>query len=58
MSPKGMSKPKVDIVLAIHHVKKDLPNVQAYRHVYTHHYTRKAKAPVETKPKRIILTID
>ena len=35
-SPKGMGIPEADILLAIHHVKKDLPNVKEYRHRYTH----------------------
>ena len=50
-SPKGISKPDADIILAIHHLKKDLPNVKECKHVYVHKDTRNVKKPTEAKQK-------
>ena len=47
-----MGKPKADIILAIHQLKKDLPNVNGCKHIYAHQDTRKAKTPAEAKPTR------
>ena len=35
-SPKGIGKPEADIILAIHRLKKELPNAKDYKHVYAH----------------------
>ena len=51
-SPKDMGKPEADILLAIHHLKKDLPNVKECRHVYAHQDTRNAKKQTEAKQEK------
>ena len=51
-SPKGMDKPEADIILAIHPLKKDLPNVKECKHVYVHQGTRNTKKPTDAKQKR------
>ena len=46
-----MDKPEADIILAIHWLKKDLPNVKECKHVYAHQDTKKAKKPMDAKQK-------
>ena len=53
-----MGKPEAGIILAIHHLKKDLPTVKECKHVYAHQDTRNAKKLTETKYKRKGMTID
>ena len=43
LNPKCMGKPEADIILAIHHLKRDLPNVKECKHLYAHQDTRNAK---------------
>jgi hypothetical protein len=59
-SSKGMGKPKADTILAIHHLKKDLPNVKDCRHVYADQDTRTVtvKKPADAKQKKKGMTID
>ena len=44
-----MGKPEADIILAIHWLKKDLPNVKECKHVYAHLNTTKAKKMTDAK---------
>ena len=48
-SPKGMGKPKVDIILAIHQLKKELPNVKDCKHMYAHQDNIRANKTTEAK---------
>ena len=46
-----MEKPETDIMLAINHVKKDLPNVQNCGHMYVYQDIKKAKEKKEKVKK-------
>jgi hypothetical protein len=52
-SPKDTGKSEADIMLAIHRTKKDLTNVQDYRHVYVHQDTKKTKEKTRNVGKGI-----
>ena len=51
-SPKGMGKSEADRILAIHHLKKDLPNLKEYKHVYARQDTRNTEKPTDVKQKK------
>ena len=57
-SPKCMGKPEADIILAIHQLKKDLPNVKDCKHVYAHQDTSRAKKTTDAKQKKKGMTIE
>ena len=55
---KVMDKTEADIILAIHQLKKELPNVKDCKYVYAHQDTRRSKKMTEAKQKKEIMTIE
>ena len=52
-----MGKPEADIFLAIHQLKRDLPNMKECKHVYAHQHIINAKKPMDAKQKKKEMTI-
>ena len=50
-SPKKMTKPEADIILAIHKVKKELKGLLPCRHVHAHQDTRRRMEATKKKTK-------
>ena len=53
-----MGKQEADIILAIHQLKKDLPNVKECNRIYAHQDTRNAKKLTDAKQNKKGISID